>query len=289
MSKIPAAGLTISAVAARTGVSVSVLRAWEQRFGFPVPDRLPGGHRRYAEAEVERIRRVVAERERGRSLEAAIGLVTLAAVPDASGATVFAGLRRARPDLPTHVIGRRTMLALSLAIEHECCAQADRPHLAAAFQREEVYRQAQHRWDDLTRTAAASIVFAQFRRSRTTRAGVHEVAIAATSPLQREWSVVCDAADSAAMLAGWERPDGRFEAMWSVEPEVVRLATQVARRLATEQAPRLVLPDGPPSDTWAEDPAQTVRRATALTNRVVAHLDHLPPLDRWRTGFRAPS
>lgn len=288
MSKIPAAGLTISAVAARTGVSVSVLRAWEQRFGFPAPDRLPGGHRRYAEAEVERIRRVVAERDRGRSLEASIGLVTLAPLSDAAGSTVFAGLRRARPDLPAHVIGRRTMLALSLAIEHECCARADRPHLAAAFQREEVYRLAQHRWDDLTRTAAASIVFAQFRRSRTTRSGVREVAIAVSSPLQREWSVVCDATDSAAMLAGWERPDGRFEAMWSVEPEVVRLATQVARRLASEQAPKLVLPDGPPSDTWAEDPAQTVRRATALTNRVVAHLDHLPPLDRWRAGSGLP-
>lgn len=278
MSNIPAAGLTISAVAARTGVSVSVLRAWEQRFGFPVPDRLPGGHRRYPEAEVERIRRVVAERAQGRSLEAAIGLVTLAATRDTTGPTVFAGLRRARPDLPTHVIGRRTMLALSLAIEHECCAQAEQPHLAAAFQREEVYRRAQHRWDGLTRTAAASLVFAQFRRSRTTATGVREVAIAATSPLQREWSVVCDAPGSAAMLAGWERPDGQFEAMWSVEPEVVRLATQTARRLAAEQAPRLSLPDSPPVATWAEDPAQTLRRATAVTNRVVAHLDRLPLL-----------
>lgn len=280
MSKIPAAGLTISAVAARTGVTVAALRAWEQRFGFPVPDRLPGGHRRYAEAEVERIRRVVAERERGRSLEAAIDLVVRAAAPDTAGATVFAGLRRARPDLPTHVIGRRTMLALSLAIEHECCARADRPHLTAAFQREEVYRRAQDRWDDLTRTAAASIVFAQFRRSRTTRAGVREIAIAASSPLQREWSVVCDAADSAAMLAGWERSDGRFEAMWSVEPEVVRLATQVARRLAAEQAPRIVLPEPPVAQGWVEDPTQTLRRATALTNRVVAHLDRLPPAVR---------
>lgn len=283
MSKIPQAGLTISAVAARTGVSVAVLRAWEQRFGFPVPDRLPGGHRRYAEAEVERIRRVVTEREQGRSLEAAIGAVTLAAASGPEGATVFAGLRRARPDLPTHVIGRSTMLALSLAIEHECCAQADRPHLAAAFQHEEVYRRAQARWDDLTRTAASALVFAAFRRSRTTRSGVREVAIAGSSPLQREWSVVCDAPGSAAVLAGWERPDGRFEAMWSVEPEVVRLATHVARRLATEQAPRLVLPE-PPADGWAEDPTQTVRRATALTNRVVAHLDRLPVAARRRPG-----
>ena len=30
-------------------------------------------------------------------------------------------------------------------------------------------------------------------------------------------------------LAGWERADGRFEAVWSVEPDMVRLATQLGR------------------------------------------------------------
>ena len=48
-------GLPISEVATRTGVSASTLRAWEARFGFPSVARLPGGHRRYDERDVERI------------------------------------------------------------------------------------------------------------------------------------------------------------------------------------------------------------------------------------------
>src|SRR5690242_8603237 len=44
----PASGavLTISALAGRTGVSTAVLRAWESRYGFPLPKRLASGHRR---------------------------------------------------------------------------------------------------------------------------------------------------------------------------------------------------------------------------------------------------
>ena len=67
-------GLTIGAVAARTGLSVPVLRSWELRHGFPRPARLHGGHRRYDEADVARILEVVAAREEGRSLETAIAL-----------------------------------------------------------------------------------------------------------------------------------------------------------------------------------------------------------------------
>ena len=52
------AELTIAAVATRTGVSVATLRAWERRYGFPVPQRLPGGHRRYTEADVDAIERL---------------------------------------------------------------------------------------------------------------------------------------------------------------------------------------------------------------------------------------
>jgi DNA-binding transcriptional MerR regulator len=276
MSRIPQTGLTIGAVAARTGVSVPVLRSWEQRYGFPHPERLPGGHRRYHEADVDRILRVVAERQSGRSLEAAVAAVTAGPASAAGSPTVFAGLRRLHPELPTQVIGRRTMLAVSLAIEDECLARAEHPHLAAAFQREEVFRLAQHRWEGLARTAAATLVFADFSRSR--RAGsIHEVAIPEVAPLRREWSVVCDAPESAAVLAGWERPDGRFEALWSVDPEVVRAATVAARDLATQLAPRLRLPDPPHAAPWAWDPHRSVDAATSLTNRIVAYLDALPP------------
>jgi len=270
-----AAGLTISAVSARTGVGVPSLRAWEQRFGFPQPDRLEGGHRRYGEADVSRILRVVAERDAGRSLEAAIGVVLQGSVTgghDEIDRSVFSGLRRARPDLPVHVLHRRTMLALSCAIEDECCAHADRPQLVAAFQTEAAYAAARTRWDSLIKTAAPTIVFADFPKSRR-RSDRVEIAISAADPMRREWSVVCDAPDSAAVMAGWERPDGRFEAIWTVEAEAVRLATELGRRLAAHHAPRLTLPEPPQRATPSHDPAAAALRSTALTNRVIAYLD----------------
>ena len=44
--------LTISELAERTQVPQATLRSWESRYGFPSPERLPGGHRRYAESDV---------------------------------------------------------------------------------------------------------------------------------------------------------------------------------------------------------------------------------------------
>lgn len=273
MSNI-ASGLTISAVAARTGLTAAALRAWEGRYGFPRPERLEGGHRRYDESDVTRIAQVVAERDAGRSLEAAIGLVLREDPPDgaASASSIFAGLRSARPDLPVHVLHRRTLLALSRAIEDETLASGDRPHLVAAFQTQAARRASGRRWDDLTRSAAATVVFADFPRSRV-RGRVHEIAIEGGTPMGREWAVVSDGPGCAAALAGWERADGRFETLWTVEASAVRRATEVGRRLAAEHAPDLPLPDPPPALADRADATATIRRATSLTNRVIADLD----------------
>jgi len=269
MSSIPP-DLTIAAVSSRTGVSVPSLRAWERRLGFPEPRRLPGGHRRYSEDDVAAIKRVLAEREAGLSLEAAIELVT--ASDDTADATLHAGLRRRRPDLLPHVLSRRAMLAVSRAIEDESLASADRPHLVAAFQRATVYRAARHhRWSALARSAASTLIFADFSRSRVGAAQVREIAIPRNAPQEREWAVVCDGSQSSAVVAGWERPDGMFEAVWTVEPAVVRAASQIAHQLAKRFAPSLPLPTLPP-------PSQTltvaaVARAVSTANRIVAYLD----------------
>jgi DNA-binding transcriptional MerR regulator len=274
MSTSAEGGLPISVVAARTGVSVPVLRAWERRFGFPEPARLASGHRRYAEAEVDRIRQVVAERDRGRSLESAIEQVRESAGPATTeAASIFSGLRRARPDLEVHVLSRRAMLALSRAIEDEGFARADRPHLVAAFQHEPVYRRARDRWDELAVSAASTIVFADFATSRRSSSGAIEVALPEGDPGRREWSVVCDAPDSAAVLAGWERPEGSFEALWTVDPDAVRLATLIARRIARQLAPDVIGADLAGAPAVALDPPAALRRATAITNRAVAYLD----------------
>jgi DICT domain-containing protein len=161
------------------------------------------------------------------------------------------------------------MLALSQAIEDECLALADRPTVTGAFQRVDAYEQALPRWRELARSGASTLVFADFPRSRTVR-GVHQVAIPASAPLAREWAVVCDASTASAVLAGWERADGRFEALWSLEPDVVRLATQLGRQLASHIAPRLAVA---PAPTAPPDPSAGARRATAVANRAIAYLD----------------
>ncbi len=46
----------MAAVTRRTGIGPHTLRAWERRFGFPRPVRLPSGHRRYTEEQVAHLR-----------------------------------------------------------------------------------------------------------------------------------------------------------------------------------------------------------------------------------------
>jgi methanogenic corrinoid protein MtbC1 len=52
-------------VSRATGIPVETLRTWEQRYGFPVPERKPSGHRVYATSVVPRLRRVAEALARG--------------------------------------------------------------------------------------------------------------------------------------------------------------------------------------------------------------------------------
>jgi DICT domain-containing protein len=266
--------LTIGAAARETGVNVPVLRSWEQRYGFPTPERSASGHRRYAAEQVEQIRQVVRDRAAGMSLDAAIARAR--ATGRSAETSIFAGLRRRFPYLPVHVLSKRAMLAVSRAIEDECCALAESPLLFGSFQRERFYRQSEDRWRELARTAAAAVVFAEFPGQPSHRRRPIEVALADDAPLLREWAVICDAPDAAACLAGVERPGRsrsngrRFEAVWSVDPDVVRDAAAIAASLAAVGTPAVEVPlatQSPP------DSASIVRRATAVTNRIVAYLD----------------
>lgn len=47
---------TIKQAAARTGIPVELLRAWERRYGVVEPERTPTGYRLYSDAAVERLR-----------------------------------------------------------------------------------------------------------------------------------------------------------------------------------------------------------------------------------------
>jgi len=50
--------LSIGALSRATGIAVETLRTWENRYGFPTPERKPSGHRVYPVSAVHRLRRI---------------------------------------------------------------------------------------------------------------------------------------------------------------------------------------------------------------------------------------
>jgi MerR family transcriptional regulator, light-induced transcriptional regulator len=265
--------LSIGDVAARTGVSVATLRMWEARHGFPVPQRLPGGHRRYAERDVEILRAALRARASGLSIAAALQRAQERVRPG----SIYAGLRRERPDLRPTAFPKRTLTALSHACEDEACSRAERPLLVGAFQRERFYRAAEARWRQLAAAAELAIVFADFGRARRDAGAPIEVPVDPADPLAREWAIVCDGPGFAACLTAWEVPEAvavpdgrrRFETIWTTEPAAVRAAALIAWRLA-----RATLDDLPEAAALAHlpaDPADAARRAADLANRMLTY------------------
>jgi methanogenic corrinoid protein MtbC1 len=68
----PAGKLSIGSLAKATGVPVETLRTWEQRYGFPVAERKPSGHRVYPVATVSRVRRIADALGRGHRAAAVV-------------------------------------------------------------------------------------------------------------------------------------------------------------------------------------------------------------------------
>ncbi|HLI60431.1 MAG TPA: DICT sensory domain-containing protein [Solirubrobacteraceae bacterium] len=272
--------LSIGELAARTGVSEGTLRMWERRHGFPAPRRLPSGHRRYSETDVELVRRLAGERAAGMSLAGAIARVT--SENHHGGGSVWADVRARRPDLEPRPLRKPVLLALSRAIEDESLARAERALLFASFQTERFYRQAEPRWRELSESAELAIVFADFERVRAPSDGPLEVPVGPGHPLAREWTIVCCAPGHSVCLAAWERPPapggrrGRarvLEAIWSVEPAVAHTAARVCAEIAGAAAPEL---PQRVADRLGRPPAPLVpeqlRLAAAITNRTLSYL-----------------
>ena len=266
--------LTIAAVAERTGVARATLRAWEQRYGFPRPQRHPGGHRRFSEQQVDQIGEVLRLKRRGVALARAIDEVVRR--DGAIAVSLLAEVRRRWPAEPVSLLSRHGMLAISRAIEDECLASGDRPIVIGSFQTLRAYRASEPRWRELARTASSVTVVAAFPPEWRGTGAVRTVAAAPASPLRREWAVVCDGPSSAACLLGVERKrlsrdePRRFEAIWSVVPELVRDAATIGAALAgVDDA------EGLAGELPASDPALVVRRAGDVTTRAIAYLDRL--------------
>lgn len=276
-------GLSIREVTRRTGVEAATLRMWEQRYGFPEPQRLPSGHRRYSHLDVELIRQVTRDREAGLALKAAVDNAKRAARGDRpviEDDSIYSGLRRRRPDLKSYTLPKSTLVKVSHAIEDECSSGERRAMLFGSFQRERFYRDAEPRWRDLAASAECAFVLADFDRVQAPENAPVEVPIDNTEPLGREWSLVYDAPAFGAVLSGWERPgqedvadgDRCFEALWSVEPELVRDASTVAYGIVERVAPDMVegIEDLLARPVEPQQPSLT--QLTALTNRMVAYV-----------------
>lgn len=275
--------LSIGEVSRRTGIPVAGLRNWEQRYGLPRPQRSPSGQRRYTEADCDLLTEVLRRRAAGLSLAAAMAQATASAgTGDGAGAepSIFAGIRRQHPALRVHVLTKTSLLAVTRAIEDECGARAQRPVLLGSFQRQRFFRASAPRWADLARTAEQTVIFADFGRSRLRPGRVAEVAIPGDAPLRREWALVCDAPDTPACVAAWERPgqdrcrdrDRMFEVLWSVDPQVVRGAARIGAGLAAAAIPQLAQRlEGRLSAEPAPSSAD-LRRASGLIERTLDYL-----------------
>lgn len=277
--------LSTAQLAERTGVPAGTLRMWESRYEFPTPIRLPGGHRRYSDHDVDQIREVARLRSDGLSMTAAIQRVRQLARP--IPVSVFAGLRERHPEVAPAVLSKRAVLGLTHALEDEFCARAASGFVLGCFQRERFFRQAQGRWSELARTAELVVAIADFPERAQPCGGPIEVPVARSEAMAREWALVIDSPGGAVCLAAWEHPSQtelpdpqrQFEVLWSFEPSVVRSATHVAAaaldRFAPEVADRIapvLAPLGPPL-------GPELRFASSLTHRMVGYLGALldPP------------
>ncbi|HEV2858647.1 MAG TPA: DICT sensory domain-containing protein [Solirubrobacterales bacterium] len=278
MSRINDNPLSIGDVVRATGLTESTLRAWERRYDFPQPQREPSGHRRYASEEVERILRVITERERGIALPVAIERARLA---PSRAPSLYAQLRERRPDLQPMTIRKRHLTPLAHAIEEESAARAERALLIGSFQRERFYRQSEARWREFSQGAECAFVFADFAAVCQRPGAPTELPIGRAHPVSREWALICEAPEHGACMVAWEPPgrsapgdpEREFELLLSVEPAVVREAAEAAAALAAPLAPEVAERSRAYLEQLAPPRAENqLRLSSAITARLLASL-----------------
>jgi len=89
VSTTPAFNLKV--VLKETGLTADTLRAWERRYGLPVPQRSAGGHRLYSQRDIETIKWLMKRQTEGLSISRAVDMWNEQL---ASGADPLAGLRQ---------------------------------------------------------------------------------------------------------------------------------------------------------------------------------------------------
>ena len=276
--------LAIKDVAERTGIAAGTIRMWEQRYGFPEPQRTASGYRRYRVEDVDLLKRVLAYREGGLSVPAALDRARAASEPT-DRPSIFGAIASGDAPITPQLLRKRTLIAISKAIEDETLARGAGPVVIGAFQTERNYRHVEHRYRRLAQVADAAVVFADFPGVRDAAGAPVEIPIAAGDAVGNEWAVVIDAPGYAACLLAWEHPrspvedartangDRRFESVWTMDPRTVRRAALVGAVLAGRSAPEVgerldaMLRERPLA---VDSPATGL---TALTNRMIGYLE----------------
>src|SRR5512138_1070553 len=72
ISTTPAYNLKV--VLKETGIAADTLRAWERRYGLPMPQRSAGGHRLYSQRDIETIKWLMKRQSEGLSISRAVDL-----------------------------------------------------------------------------------------------------------------------------------------------------------------------------------------------------------------------
>jgi DNA-binding transcriptional MerR regulator len=72
VSTTPAFNLKV--VLRETGIAADTLRAWERRYGLPMPQRSAGGHRLYSQRDIETIKWLIRKQMEGLSISRAVEL-----------------------------------------------------------------------------------------------------------------------------------------------------------------------------------------------------------------------
>ena len=278
MNLYKGAYISIGELARRTRIGVSTLRAWETRHGFPVAKRLPSGHRRYSEQDVESV--LTVERERRAARRSTPPWRALEVVPVTSSPPSSRRSSSALPHVSPVVLSKRTMLAVSRAIEDEAATRAEHSLFLGAFQEPRFWRASADRWAHLIGGSDAAVVLGSFPQF-SQRADVFEIAVPSGSPVLREWTVVCDSPAFSACLVGIEQI--------GTVPQSIRLdasrlcgrsshwpfaeAARTGFALAVDCFDEVGAAIGSRLQEPVHSTYDSIRVATAITNRIVSYME----------------
>ena len=252
--------------------------------GCPSPARADSGYRVYSQEDVELLRRAVSLRARGLSVPAALERARSLSAPT-DRPSLYGAIAAGDSPIAPQVLRKRSLIAISHAIEDEALARAAGPVVFAAFQQQRFYDAERHRYRRLAERADAAVVFADFPAARIADDGPAEIPIAPDAALGNEWAVIVDAPGYAACMLGvgaaalarrGARARVRAALRDRLDARSRRRAARVARGVRADRpaAPALAeqiertLADRPLA---IESPAPGL---SALANRMVAYLEN---------------